>query len=171
MTTANHRTIIIAGALLTLGSLAAIGQPSQQDTPPTPPPGEAQPGGMHRGGPDRQLNMLTHVLNLTPDQQKGVKAILDQQATEMKALRDKAPADPSAGHPAETREARMTQMNQIHEESNTKIAALLDDNQKKTFAEWEARRKEQMERRGGRGGQGGPPPPDGAGGPPPAPNN
>ena len=169
MKTANNRTIAIVGALLTLGSLAAIGQASQQDQPP-PPPGEAQPGGMHRGGPDRQLNMLTRVLNLTPDQQKGVKTILDQQATEMKALRDKAPADPSSGQTAETREARMTQMNQIHEESNTKIAALLDDNQKKTFAQWEARRKEQMERREGRNGQGGAPP-DGAGAPPPPPPN
>ena len=48
-------------------------------------------GGVTCLGPDRQLNMLTRVLKLNPDQQKGVKAILEQQATEMKALRDKGP--------------------------------------------------------------------------------
>ena len=64
----------------------------------------------------------------------------------------------------------MTQMKQIREENDTKITALLDDGQKKTFAEWQQRREAQMESRRGRDGQGGPPP-DGAGGPPPPPPN
>jgi hypothetical protein len=108
------------------------------------------------------------MLNLTPDQQKGVRTVLEQQATEMKALREKAPTDPSTGQTPESREARMTQMRQIREEGNTKIAALLDENQKKTFAEWAEKRKQEMGRRQ-RGEPGGPPPsPDGAA--PPQPN-
>jgi hypothetical protein len=112
--------------------------------------------------------MLTKRLTLTADQQTGVKAILGQQSTQMKALREKSQGESATADTTEARQARMTQMQQIRDESNTKINALLDDNQKKTFAEMIARQKAAMERR--RQGGDGPPPPDGAGGPPPPPN-
>jgi protein CpxP len=149
--------VVAAGALLLLCSYAGMGQAPDG----APPPPEGAPGArMERGAnPERQLGMLTRMLNLTADQQKGVRTVLEQQATEMKALREKAPADPATGQKPETREARMAQMNQIREESNTKIAALLDENQKKTYADWAAKRKQEMERRQ-RGEQGGPPPPN-----------
>ena len=152
--------VAAAGAMLLVGACGAMAQAPEG----TPPEGGPPPGRMWRGGqdPERQLHMLTRLLTLTADQQKGVKTVLDQQAAEMKALREKAPADPSTGQTAETREARMTQMNQIREESNTKISALLDENQKKTFADWNEKRKERMERRQG-------PPPDGGDAPPPPP--
>ena len=100
--------------------------------------------------------MLTRVLNLTPDQQTGVKAVLDQRNTQMMALRNKAESQGANSDAPETRQARMTQMDQIREESNTKIADLLDDNQKKTFTDWVQERKAEMARR--RSHEGNPPP-------------
>jgi hypothetical protein len=63
-------------------------------------------------------------------------------------------------------------MEQIREETNTKIAALLDDTQKTTFAAWVAKHKRHQAQES----QDGPPPPppdgggpsDGGGGPPPS---
>jgi Spy/CpxP family protein refolding chaperone len=158
--------IAAVSALLMLGTYLSLGQ--APEGAPAPPEGAPRTR-MERGAnPERQLVMLTRMLNLTADQQKGVRTVLEQQATEMKALQEKAPADPSTGQTPESREARMTQMRQIREESNTKIAALLDEGQKKTFADWTQKRKQEMERRQ-HGEPGGPPPPapDGAAPPPP----
>jgi len=161
--------VAAVSVLLALGTYLSLGQ-----APDGPPPEGAPPARTERGGanPERQLTTLTKMLNLTADQQKGVRTVLEQQVAEMKALREKAPADPSTGQAPESREARMTQMSQIRDESYTKISALLNENQKKTFADWVAKRKQEMER-GPRGGQGGapPPPPDGGGGAPPPPND
>lgn len=147
---------------------------SPDSPPPGPPPnGQSgpQPGEMGRGrGPEEQLRNLTRILTLTEDQQKGVRTVLEQQATEMRALRAKSQAAGANNDTPEARQARMTQMNQIRDESNTKIAALLDDNQKKTFADWEQRRKAAMERRQSRDGQPPSPPPNDGAPPPPTPN-
>jgi Spy/CpxP family protein refolding chaperone len=154
--------------MLALGIGIACAQAPDAPPPGPPPPGQSGQGD-RMGGPDRELKNLTRVLTLTPEQQTGVKAVLEQQATQMRALRgpgSQAEAG-SAGTP-DARQARMAKAEQIRDESNTKIAALLDDNQKKLFADWTAKRKAAMERRRG---QGDGPPPDGAGGPPPpAPN-
>jgi protein CpxP len=169
----NQWKLAAGAALLALCSCAAFAQAAfaQSEQPQNPPPGADQggPRGQMRRGfePERELATLTHVLTLNPEQQTGVKAVLEQQATQMKALRDKAESTSPDGPAPETRQARMTQMEQIRDESNTKISALLDENQKKTFADWVQKRKAEMARRGPRGGN---PQPDGAGTPPPSPN-
>ena len=165
----NNWKLMVGAVVLMVSGHAAYGQ-----APGGPPPDDGQAGQMgrmdHRGGPDRELKMLTKVLSLNADQQKGVKAVLDQQAEQMKALRSGAQSATANGQSApeeDARQARMAQTKQIHEDTNVKIAALLDDSQKKTYADWEQKRQERMERRG-RDEQGGPPPPpDGGGGPPP----
>jgi len=105
--------------------------------------------------------MLTRILTLTPDQQTGVKAVLEQQNEQMKALRNKTQSDAAGSGSQEAMQARRSQMEAIRNESNTKISALLDENQKKTFADWTAQRKAEMEKRRPQGGPGadGPPPP------------
>ena len=146
---------------------AGIAYAQAPDSPAPSPNGQSAPptGEMGRArGPEEQLKNLTRVLTLTEDQQKGVRTVLEQQATEMRALRAKSQAEGANNDTPEARQARMTQMNQIRDESNTKIAALLDDNQKKTFAEWTQRRKAAMERR--QSGDGQPPPPPNGGTPP-----
>jgi periplasmic protein CpxP/Spy len=141
----NRWKVAVGTALLTLSSYAAM---AQSGPPPGPPSDGTPQGQMERGQrQERELNMLTRLLALTPDQQTGVKALLEQQVQQMRALRDKTPAAPSTGQAQETPQARMTQMDQIREETDTKIAALLDDTQKKTFAEWVQKRKAAMEKR------------------------
>jgi len=141
-----------ATAVLAICSYAAVAQSGE----PTQAP-EGQPQGRmgHRPDTERELANLTRVLTLTPDQQTGVKAILDQQTEQMKALRAKSQAEPSTGQTPETHQARMAQFMQIRDESNTKISALLNDDQKKIFAGWTAKRTAEMQH--GHGGQGAPP--------------
>jgi len=161
-----NRWKMLAGiALLSLSSCAVWAQ-APDGPPPGPPPDQAgQPGQMERGpNPERQLKMLTKLLTLTADQQTGVKAVLEQSATEMKALRAKQDAAAQGSETRESRRALMEQGRQIREETNTKITALLDDNQKKTFADWNAKREERMQNRRDGGDQGSEPPPP----PPPA---
>jgi periplasmic protein CpxP/Spy len=162
MISKNWRVALI-GACIAVSSYAGI---AQSDTPPAPPAGEGQHGNWGgRQDPERELKMLTHMLILTPDQQTGVKAILLQQSSQMLALRNQAQGTAAT---TETRQARMAQINQIREESSTKISALLDDNQKKLYADWQQRRKAAMEQRRSHGQDGAPPPEGGT--PPPSEN-
>jgi Spy/CpxP family protein refolding chaperone len=144
-------------ALLGLSTLTLH---AQADPPQGPPPGG--PHGQWRGGgPERQLAMLTRRLNLTAEQQTGVKALLEQQATQMMALRTKTPSESATPPTAEARAAERKQMDAIRDETDTKITALLNDDQKKTYADMIARRKANMARRESEGGDGPPPPPPG----------
>jgi len=139
-----------------------------QDEPPQGPP----PDGPHeqwRGGggsPQRQLAMLTHRLNLTADQQTGVKALLEQQSTQFKALRPALPSESSTPPTPEALAAVHKQFDAIRDETDTKIASLLNDEQKKTYAEIVAKRKAAEARRESEGDGDGPPPP-----PPPPPGD
>ena len=162
--TTNRWKLAAGSALLALCSYAAYGQADAP--PPGPPPDGPQAGGEgHSHGPERELGNLTRALNLTADQQTGVKALLQQQATQLKALRAKFQGESADSSSPETRQARHTQVEQIRDETDTKISALLDDTQKPKFTQWVARRKAMEARRGSPGGN--PPPPDG-GGPPPS---
>jgi Spy/CpxP family protein refolding chaperone len=105
--------------------------------------------------PERQLHMLTHLLSLSPEQQTGVKALLIEQDSQIRALRSQQPAGSPETETADARAAMRSKVDLIRSETNTKITALLDENQKKTFADWQAQRKAEMDRR-----QGPPPPPD-----------
>lgn len=149
-------------ALLALCSYAAF---AQQDAPPPGPPPDGPngppPGQSERGfNPDRELHMLTRALSLTADQQNGVKTLLDQQATQMKALRAKFQSESADNATSDQRQARRAQAEQIRDETDTKISALLDDTQKAKFTKLIERRKARMNQ--GRDGNA-PPPPDGGG--------
>jgi len=162
-----HWKLMAGTALLSLWvcavSSAAFGQ-APDGAPQGPPPGPSQDqqGTGQRGpNPERELQTLTRLLTLTPDQQTGVKAVLEQQSEQMKALRNKAQNEASGSGTHEAMQARRSQVEAIRNESITKIAALLDDNQKKTFADWTAKRKAEMEQRRGQGDGVPPPPPNG----------
>ena len=96
-------------------------------------------GGMHQrgGGVERELSELTQVLALTGDQQAQVKALLIERREKMQALRS------GGTQPAPE------QMLAIRQDTNGKIRALLNDDQKAKFAAWQQQR---MERRRGQGG-------------------
>lgn len=142
--------------LLFLGASvsAAFAQtaPAASDAPPPPP-------GMHGHhmrppDPDKQLARMTSKLNLSADQQAQIKPILEDRNTQMAALH----ADTSLGGPD-----KMAKMKSIGQESQTKIDAVLNDQQKAQWAEMKAKQREKMQQRmqerGGAQGQDAPPPP------------
>jgi protein CpxP len=140
-------SIALSGLLatgLTLGSAAAF---AQQDSP-APDASAQQPGPGRMGrqpvSPDEQVARMTKRYNLSADQQTQIKPILANQQQQMMALRQ----DSSL-----SREDRMAKMKSIHEDSSTKISAILNDTQKKQFAEDQQKMQERMAERGG----GGPP--------------
>jgi protein CpxP len=136
------RTLLLSGLI----ALTCLAVRAQNDGPPPGPMG-------HRGqNPERQLEMLTHVLSLTPDQQTQVKSLLAEQSQKMEELRKSSSgSDASSQGAPPSRE----QMEAIHNDTDTRINALLNEDQKTKFAAWQQERKQRMERR-----EGGPPPPN-----------
>lgn len=110
----------------------------------------AQGGGRMAGTPEERATKmtatLTDKLTLTADQQTQVKAILLDQNTQAAKAREAAGDD---------RAAMRTKMMSLMEDSNTKINALLTDDQKKAFASYQEERKAAMQKRadGNGGGQ------------------
>ena len=114
------------------------------------PPSQGQ-GGPGRGGPEqqqRQLDMMTRQLNLTPDQVTQVKAIQADGRTKMMATRE----DTSM-----SQDDKRAKMMSMHQDEQGKIRAILTDDQK---TKYDAMLKQMQEHRGGGGygGNGGPPP-------------
>jgi periplasmic protein CpxP/Spy len=131
------RTLLLAGVL----ALASTAVWSQNDAPPE---GQMRPRG---GNPQRELQQLTERLNLTADQQGQVKTLLAERTQKMEALRNAAPSADGSAAPA-PRE----QMQAIRADTDTKINALLNDDQKAKFAALQQERKQRMERRQNPGG-------------------
>jgi Spy/CpxP family protein refolding chaperone len=148
-----HRTMInvsransftrraVLAAVLLAGSCALW---AQADQPPASPDGAPQ--GQRGRGPnaERELGQLTESLSLTPDQQTQVRALLQERRGKVEALR--------SGEIPPSRE----QMEVIRKDTDAKISALLNDEQKLKFATWQQRR---MQGRRGPGGNQPPPPP------------
>ncbi len=101
------------------------------------------------GNPERQLQMLTERLSLTADQQTQVKALLADQRQKMQALRES-----NSGAPPDRQ-----QMEGIRNDTDAKINALLNENQKAKFAEWQKERSARMGRQQGPDQPPPPPPP------------
>lgn len=118
--------------------------PQQQDNMGPPPGGHSR--GM-RG--ERQVEMLTKRLNLTPDQVTQVKAIDDDQMNQMKALRE----DTST-----SKEDKSSKMMAIHQASQDKIRNVLTDEQKPKYDAMLAKMQARRQNRQG-GDEGGAPPP------------
>lgn len=126
-------------------ALGVTGAALAQDTPP-PPPDQAQ-GQQGRGpmrmDPDRQLEHMTKELDLSADQQSQIKPVLVDRQQKMQAIfQDQSLA----------REDRRAKMQAIRAESQAKIEAVLNDQQKQKY-------EAMQQHMGRRGGENGPPPP------------
>ena len=139
---------VICGLVM---SAAPVFAQDNQATPSTTQDQSApSQGGEHhgpRGGDEHRIEHMTKALNLTPDQVTQVKAIDMSTHDQMRALH----GDTSM-QPADKRAKMMA----IHQESTTKVRAVLNDEQKSKFDAMEARMKERREEHGE---QGPPPPP------------
>jgi Spy/CpxP family protein refolding chaperone len=179
-----RRTLLLAGVLIASGC-ALWAQPDGPMGPPPdgPPPGGMQDSAQFRGpGVERQVKRLTQLLTLSEAQQAQVKAILTDQRQQIEALVHPAKASAEAGSASsaasdktasnedqppsrEAMEALRASVKAIREETRTKIAAVLNDTQKATYAAYETKREKALAQQESE--EMPPPPPDGGDGPPP----
>ena len=117
----------------------------------------------HPPSPERQLRHLTKMLNLTPDQQKQMLPILQDQHKRMDTVRNNTALSP---------QERRQQMRAAMMDTHQKLEALMTDTQKQQFEQAMQQRRDRM-RNGlmGMGDGGGvpPPPPGGQSAPVPSP--
>ena len=84
--------------------------------------------------PDQELSHLTKALSLSSDQQTQIKPILQDRHDQM------LHQDGSL-----SRDAKMTKMKSLDEDSNTKLEAVLNDQQKSKYEKMIADRKARMQ--------------------------
>jgi Spy/CpxP family protein refolding chaperone len=131
-----RRTLVLAGVL----AVACCALRAQNAPPPTGLTGQRGPN------QERELQQLTQVLSLAADQQAQVKSLLAERREKMEELRKSGSGSDASSQGAQpSRE----QMEAIRNDTDNKIAALLNDDQKTKFAAWQQQRKERMERRQG----------------------
>lgn len=113
-----------------------------------------QGGGQQRRGPmstDDRLQHLTQMLNLTSDQQTKIRPILENESTQMQALR---------GDSSMSRDDKMTKMKSIRENTNSQISPILTSDQQQKWAQMQAQHmRPQGAPMGAPGGDQGAPPP------------
>jgi periplasmic protein CpxP/Spy len=126
---------IFSAALSTffgLGILAAA--PHAQDQSST----EQHRESAHRreADPQRQVNMLTKRLNLTGEQKNQILPILTDRKQQMKSIHE----DTSL-----SQQDRRAKVRSIFEDSNAKIKAVLNDDQKQKYDQMQQQRRERMQ--------------------------
>ncbi len=145
-------------ALVACGAALLVAPCFAQTTPPPPPPDATQgpppaaANGPRRGGPDQRAQMMQRQLNLTPDQTSQVKTLLETERSKMEALRSNT---------ALSQDDMRTQAMATHQDTDTKVRALLTPDQVTKYDAMQARMKARMQGRQGDGG-GTPPPAPGA---------
>ena len=133
-----------------LGAVFAAAAQNQEEQ--ERPKGQMGPGG-RRGpmSPDNRLKQMTKDFNLTADQQTKIKPILEAEQKKVQDLMSDASGD---------RQSMRSKMQEIQQDANKQVRALLDDKQKDQFDKKEQERQQRMQdRRDGLGGPGGPPQP------------
>lgn len=135
-----QRWMIIAFSALMLIGLSAFAQ-EQQAPPPGQGGGQGRRGGM-MASPEQRANRLAEQLKLSDEQKAKVQKIYEDAQKDMEGMQ------------GASREERMAKM----QETNGKVKAVLNDDQKKQFDEMQERMR-QRQRPGGPGGEGGQKPP------------
>jgi periplasmic protein CpxP/Spy len=102
-------------------SIAMAGSQSQDQSAP---PQNGQPAVRPQGDPQHHVQMLTKQLNLTADQQKRLlPIIIDRQERINTILHDNSLS----------KEDRIAKIGSVRDDSDTKIKAVLTDEQKQTY--------------------------------------
>ena len=128
----------LAVLALCTGTLGTVALRAQDGPPPPPQGGRGGPGGGGAEMQQRQLDHMTRELSLTPDQVTQIKAIQADGRTQMMALRD----DTSIAGP--DKRAKMMAM---RETEQTKVKAVLTDDQKVKYNAMMEKMREQREHR------------------------
>jgi periplasmic protein CpxP/Spy len=132
----NKLFTLALGGVFALGTTAALAQDQGQAGLPAGHPSHAM-----RMDPDHQLANLTQELNLTTDQQAQIKPILVDRQQKLHALMQ---------NQSLSQDDRRSQARSIMSDSNSRIEAVLNGDQKQKFEAMQQRR----ERRSGTTGSG-----------------
>lgn len=115
-----------------LGVLAAA--PQTQDQSSTEQHKESRH--RHQADPQEQLNRLGKKLNLTNDQKNQILPILTDRQQQMKSIHDNSSL---------SQQDRRTKMKTLWEDSNAKVKAVLNDDQKQKYDQMQQQRRERMQ--------------------------
>jgi Spy/CpxP family protein refolding chaperone len=136
-----YKRFLSLTALPILGLGLMVGAAVAQDQPGPPPNGPGQGRGRAMAmDPDQRVQMLATKLNLNDDQKSKIRAILVDDQAKMQAMREDTTIAP------EDRRAKAMAM---REDSNTKIKALLTDDQKAQYDEMMAKQRQRFQRQQG----------------------
>ncbi len=102
---------------------------------------QAQQGG-GRGmmmKPEERVKQLDEKLKLSDDQKTKLTAVFTEQSEAMKKMREEAQAG--------DREAMREKIKKFRAENDVKVAAVLNDEQKKTYEAWQKEQRAEMQKR------------------------
>jgi len=91
-------------------------------------------------GPDQQLEHLSKTLNLTDDQKSQIKPILEERQQKMESIR----SDSSL-----SQDDRRSKARSLMQDSNTRLRAVLTDEQKTKLDQMQSRMREHHQGAGG----------------------
>jgi protein CpxP len=150
----NRHFTLAYGVILTLGMAGpAVAQDNAQDKGVQQPSARQQLQHIHTPQSiDQELARLTKDLELTPEQQKQVRPLLDEHHDKIQALLDK--------NPNASRQQLGPQIHAISDETHHEIHALLTEHQKEL--------EKAMQQRGHNGGENRRPAPPAAASPKPS---
>jgi len=102
-----------------------------------------QGGGQGRGGmmmkPEERVKQLDEKLKLSDDQKTKLTTVFTEQAEAMKKMREEMQgAD---------RDAMREKMQKFRADNDTKVSAVLTDDQKKTYEAWQKEQRAEMQKR------------------------
>lgn len=129
---------LFISACMGIGSTALLAQPQDQQNDPQQGNQQHYRHGPRGADPQQMVNRLSKRLNLSSDQQQKLLPIFTNQQQQMQSLRQ----DTSL-----SREDRMTKMKSIHEDTNNKINAILNDEQKQKYADMQQKMRDRMQER------------------------
>jgi Spy/CpxP family protein refolding chaperone len=133
-------TKLAFGAALAAGLVLApeAGAQSEQQ-------GRARPERGQRMDPaqrvERRVGMLTERLQLSQTQATQIRQILTQESEQMRAIFEK-------GQAGADRETLRPQMQSLRQDTEKKIDAVLTEEQRKTYSEWQEQMRKERARRG-----------------------
>jgi protein CpxP len=132
------RKQIFSLALSTIFGLGVAMAAPQATTPAPSQDQSAAPqnghwAGRHEADPNKQVQRMAKKLNLTADQQNQILPILTSRQQQMESIRN----DNSL-----SQQDRRAKFRAVREDSDTKIRAVLNDDQKKTYDQMQQQMRE-----------------------------
>ncbi len=137
------RTLALSGVFcLAINTAATL---SAQDSNSNSSQQAGQEGGFHHGppSPEQELAHMTKALSLTGDQQTQLKPILENRHDQLQQLRQDS---------STPRSDKYAKMKALDEESNSKVEAVLNPEQKTKYENMMAKRHQQREEAHGQHG-------------------